>query len=111
MSLEADVRIRHMRDAAEHAVAFLDERSLEQLQTDTQLILALVKCVEIIGEAGNHLPQEITEQMPEVPWPQIVNMRHRLVHSYFDINTEILYRTVTDDLPPLLAELNAWLSR
>ena len=111
MSPEADVRIRHMRDAARHAVEFLGDRSLDQLRADTQLMLALVKCIEIIGEAANHLPHETTERMPDVPWPQIVNMRHRLVHSYFDINIEILYRTVTDDLPPLLDSLDDYLGQ
>jgi len=82
MSLDAEIRLKHIRDASSHAVAFLGGRSLNQLQSDTQLILALVKCIEIIGEAANHLPVDVQQRIPAVPWPQIINMRHRLVHSY-----------------------------
>ena len=89
-----------MLDAAREALAFSRNRKREDLDADRVLTLALVKCIEIVGEAG-----------PLVPWTQIVGMRHHLVHVYFDIDLDRLWTTVTDDLPPLVAALERILSR
>jgi len=67
--------------------------------------LALVKDIEIIGEAAYRISPATRESLPDVPWKDIIGMRHRLVHAYFDINLDVLWRTVTDDRPPLSAEL------
>jgi uncharacterized protein with HEPN domain len=72
---------------------------------DRMLVLALVKEIEIVGEAASQISQEAREQLPGIPWADIVGMRHRLVHAYFDINLEILWQTVQGDLPSLVAEL------
>jgi len=63
------------------------------------------KDIEIIGEAANQVSEEARTQFPDIPWADITGMRHRLVHAYFDINLEILWRTVQQDLPPLLVAL------
>jgi uncharacterized protein with HEPN domain len=65
----------------------------------------MVKAVEIIGEAAYQVSQTTREQLPEIPWKDIIGMRHRMVHAYFDINLDILWRTVQDDIPPLLETL------
>ena len=67
--------------------------------------MALIKDIEIIGEAAYQISPATRESLPDVPWEDIIGMRHRLVHAYFDINLDILWQTVTDDLPPLSAEL------
>lgn len=69
------------------------------------LVLALVKDIEIIGEAAYQISPETQAQLPDIPWPEIVGMRHRLVHAYFDINLDILWRTVQQELPPLISAL------
>jgi len=69
------------------------------------LVLSLVKEIEIVGEAANQVSKATREQLPGIPWADIVGMRNRLVHAYFDINLEILWRTVQYDLPPLIAVL------
>ncbi|MEI2692864.1 MAG: HepT-like ribonuclease domain-containing protein [Anaerolineae bacterium] len=67
--------------------------------------MALVKEVEIIGEAAYLISAATRKQLPGVPWEDIIGMRHRLIHAYFDINLDILWKTVQNDLPPLAETL------
>jgi uncharacterized protein with HEPN domain len=99
------IRLRHMLDAAHEAIEFTQGRSVTDLTFDRKLVLAIVKAVEIIGEAAHQISQITREQLPGIPWDDIIGMRHRLVHVYFDINLDILWKTTQDDLPPLIAEL------
>jgi uncharacterized protein with HEPN domain len=94
-----------MLDAAREAVAFARERTRSDLDGDRKLVLALVKDIEIIGEAAFRVSPAARDQAPGIPWDDIVGMRHRLVHAYFDINLEILWKTAKEDLPPLITEL------
>jgi uncharacterized protein with HEPN domain len=96
-----------MLDAARDAVSFAQNKTRVSLDTDRQLVLALVKSIEIIGEAATQTTREGHGELPEVPWPNIIGigMRNRLIHAYFDIDLDILWKTVTEDLPPLIAEL------
>jgi len=75
-----------MRDAALEALAFTNAKTREDLDRDRKLVLALVKEMEIIGEAAFKISKETREQLPGVPWNDIVGMRHRLIHAYFEIN-------------------------
>jgi len=74
-------------------------------------VLGLVKAIEIIGEATYQVSESTRAEVPGIPWEDIVGMRHRLVHAYFDINLDILWRTVQDDLPPLVSALEAVLAK
>jgi uncharacterized protein with HEPN domain len=98
-------RLRHMLDAAHEAIEFAHNRTREDLDNDRMLVMALVKEVEIIGEAAYLISAAMREQLPGVPWEDIIGMRHRLVHAYFDINLDILWETVQNDLPPLAGTL------
>ena len=100
------VRIRHMLDEAREVQQFASGRKREDLKTDRMLILALVKGIEIIGEAAVKITQETKDRYPEIPWASIVGMRNRLVHAYFDkIMTEfgILSRKRGNGARPLLS--------
>ncbi|WHZ27266.1 MAG: hypothetical protein OJF51_002062 [Nitrospira sp.] len=105
MRKEDDVRLRHMLDAAREALGFVQGRNRVDLNSDRQLVLALVKAIEIIGEAAFRTSENSRAQFPEIRWEDIVGMRHRLVHAYFDINLDVLWKTVQDDLAPLIARL------
>lgn len=91
-----------MRDAAEKAVAFTRHRTRADLDTDEQLMLAVVKLLEIVGEAAKNVSDETRQHAPEIPWRQIAGARDRLTHGYFDVNLDVVWRIVTDDLPPLI---------
>ena len=92
-----------MLDAVREAPGFAATRSRADLDHDRLLLLALVKDVEIIGEAASRVSADTRAEWAEIPWQDIVTMRHRLVHGYFDIDLDIVWNTLTDDLPPLAA--------
>ena len=99
------IRFRHMLDAAREAVEFLQGRTRADLNNDRQLVLALVKAVEILGEAAYQVTSGTRDQVLDIPWDDMIGMRHRLVHAYFDIDLDILWKTAQEDLPPLIVEL------
>jgi uncharacterized protein with HEPN domain len=108
---DPQVRFRHMLAYAREAVALMRDRKRADLDTDRALGLAIIRCLEILGEAASRIPVAIRESYPEVPWAQIIGMRNRLVHGYDIVDYDIVWSTVTEDLPPLIAELEKVLSR
>jgi uncharacterized protein with HEPN domain len=69
------------------------------------LLLALIKEIEIIGEAASQVSAESRDSSPEIPWARIKGMRNRLIHAYSDVNTELVWSTVISDLPGLVEAL------
>lgn len=96
-----------MRDAAREAISFAAGRTRGDLETDRQLLLAIVKDVEIVGESASRVSEELRSRHPALPWTAIVAMRNRLVHAYFDIDRDIVWSTVTSDLPSLIATVES----
>ncbi len=106
MSLPPDeVRLRHIREAAETALRFAKGRVRADLDDDEMLRLALAKLVEIVGEAAKQVSEETRARYPEVAWTDAARMRDRLVHRYFAIDLDVLWATVKEDLPDLLGGL------
>ena len=105
MAKDDQVRLRHMVDSAREAVELIHGKSRADLDTNRVLSLALVRLLEIIGEAANRVTNGTRQQTPNIPWSQIVSLRHRLIHGYDTINMDILWKILTDDLPPLIARL------
>ena len=101
------VRVRHILDAAQEAVAFASGRSREELETDRMFNLSLVRLLEIIGEGAKEISEELRQAHPKTAWKEMAGMRDRLIHAYFDINLDVVWETVNKDLPPLIAQLMA----
>lgn len=99
------IRLQHMFDASREAISFIKNKNRKSLYADRKLVLALMKSIEIIGEAANKILKSKQDDMPEIPWVEIVGMRNRLIHAYFDINLDILWKTVIEDLPDLVKKL------
>lgn len=99
------VRVRHMVEAAETALQFMSGRTRTDLDRDRMLLFAVVRAVEIIGEAAAKVTDSTRAENPGIPWNAIAGMRNRLVHGYFDIDTEIVWRTATVEIPELLPKL------
>lgn len=104
------VRLHHMLDASREAIGFAQGRKRADLESDRMLVLSLVKDIEIIGEAAYQISASTRQRLPDIPWDDIIGMRHRMVHAYFDIDLDILWRTVQDDLPMLAALLGSSIS-
>jgi uncharacterized protein with HEPN domain len=96
-----------MLDAAREAIGYTEGRSRGDLATDTMLARALVKCLEIVGEAASRISMETRAE--NIPWAQINGMRNRLIHAYFDINLDEVWGTVASDLPVLVRALETLL--
>jgi len=111
MRKDDTIRLRHMLDAARQAIQFAQGRTRGDLDHDPMLMLSLVKLVEIVGEAASQVTDHGRAQVPDIPWDDIVSMRHRLVHAYFDINLDILWQTVRHDLPALISILEQALEK
>lgn len=99
------VRLRHMIEAAQKSIQFTRNKSRADLDREEQLMLSLVRLVEIIGEAASRTSRDLQERTPSIPWADIISARNRLIHAYFDVNLNLLWQTIKDDLPPLIAEL------
>ncbi len=107
MQPEERVRWRHMIDAATDALGFVAGRGRADLDDDRMLLFAVVRALEIIGEAASKITPQTRAAHPEIPWPALIGMRNRIVHAYFDINTEIVWVAVTQEIPALLSQLRA----
>ena len=101
------LRLRHMLDYSREAVELVRGRSRPDLDRDRLLELALVRLIEVVGEAASRVSPQAQAQYPQVPWALIAGMRNRLVHGYDTIDHDVLWRTLTDDLPALIGELEA----
>ena len=111
MPPEDRIRVLHMVEAARTARRFIAGRQCSDLDSDQMLLFALVRAaIEIIGEAASRISAETRAANPAVPWASIVAMRDRSYHAYFDIDRNIVWKTVTEELPPLLSLLGALVS-
>jgi uncharacterized protein with HEPN domain len=104
------VRLRHMLDAARKIMKFTSGKVRSDIDSDEMLLLAILKLIEIIGEAATYISSEEKDKHPEIPWKQIISVRNRLIHGYFDINHDILWEIAIQDLPPLINNLENILS-
>ena len=107
MSPDEIDRLRHMRDAASAAMAFATSKDRADLETDLMFQFAIVRALEIIGEAAARMPDAMRAAHPEIPWANIIGMRNRLVHGYFDVDLDVVWNTVDQHLPPLMVVLDA----
>ncbi len=94
-----------MLDAAQKAVAFTEDRTRDDLDPDEMLTLAIVRLLEIIGEASKNVSDSLKAASPEIPWQQIAGTRNRLIHGYFDVDLDIIWQIISVDLPPLISRL------
>ncbi|MBA3868571.1 MAG: DUF86 domain-containing protein [Anaerolineae bacterium] len=105
MPLTDDNRLKHMLDAAQEAITFAQGMDRAALGNNRLAILAIVKDIEIIGEAASKVSETRRDQHPQIPWRPIIDMRNHLIHGYFDVDVDQVWSTLIQDLPPLIAEL------
>ncbi len=98
-------RLKHIRDSAAEALSFVNNRTREDLDHDRMLSLALVRLIEIMGEAANHVSESCQAKYFQIPWRQIIGMRNPMIHAYFDVDLDIIWQVITQDLGSLLSEI------
>jgi uncharacterized protein with HEPN domain len=105
------VRFRHMHEAVTMALQMLAGRSRRDLSGDPMLAMALTRSLEILGEAASRISEEARLRFTSIPYSKMVAMRNRLIHAYFDVDLDVVWTTVAEDLPPLLPVLESALAQ
>ncbi len=100
-----EIRLQHMFDAVVKAIEFTKVRKREELDKDEMLALALVRLLEILGEAAKGVSEPIRNKFPAIPWKSIAGTRDRLIHGYYDVDLDIVWKIITEDLPALKTQL------
>lgn len=95
-----------MLESAKEAVDFLGSKNMQDLLNDRMALQAIVRSIEIIGEAASQISPQYRDQHQEIPWVQIIGMRNRLIHAYFDVDYRFVYNTVCSDLPNFIKQIS-----
>ena len=94
--------LQDMRDNARKAIDFSAGLNFQDFSRDEKTIYAVIRAVEVVGEAAANIPEDIRSQYAEIPWREIKGMRNKLVHQYFGINMEVVWQTIQEDLPMII---------
>lgn len=100
------VYVGHMVDTARKTLSFVEGVSREDFDHDEKLRLALTHLLQIIGESARRVSPDFRVTHPQIPWKGIVGMRTKVVHDYLNVDEDVVWSTVMDDLPPLITELD-----
>lgn len=111
MLRDDEIRIKHMLDAAIEAQVFTQDITRENLENDRKTIQAVIRCIEIIGEAAAKISQDTKIKYPQIPWHKIIGMRNWLIHDYFDIDYGHIWSTVREDIPMLIQMIENMLKK
>lgn len=100
-----DIRVHDILAAIEKILEYTKGYDCQAFESDAKTIDAVVRNLEIVGEAARHIPDTIIEKNPGIPWREIRDMRNLLAHEYFGVNTKIIWETVQTDLPAIVPVL------
>jgi len=106
MLLDTDLtRLRHIVESSQEAIGYAQGLTRAEFETQRPLQHSVVRCIEIIGEASCRLSDNLRKSNPQIPWVDIISMRNRIVHAYFDIDVDVVWKTAIEDLPFLLIQI------
>ena len=92
-------------DAIQKVAKFIEGMTFDQFASDDKTAFAVIRALEIIGEATKHIPEEVRRNYPRLPWREMAGIRDKLIHEYFGVNLEVVWKTATEDLPKLEPEI------
>jgi uncharacterized protein with HEPN domain len=104
-------RLRHMLDACDQVAAFVEGRARLDLDHDRMLLFALIRAIEVLGEAAGRISDPTQAVHPEIPWKAIIGMRNRLIHAYFDVDPNLVWIAATQEVPTLRVRVQAAMDR
>jgi len=105
MKREYTDSLQDMLDNAQRAIRFTKGMKYDSFMKDEKTVYAVIRAVEVVGEAAGNIPEDVRAKYGNIPWREIRGMRSKLVHQYFGVNMEVVWRTVHEDLPPLVSIL------
>lgn len=94
-----------IQEAVGSILDFTQDMTWEQFEQDRKTVYAVVRAFEIIGEATKKVPMPVRKRHTKLPWKQMAGMRDKLIHEYFGVNYQVLWKTVQKDIPPLQAHI------
>ena len=106
--------IHHLSDISESILkikSFINGYIYEEFHEDEKTHYAVIRALEIIGEAAKQIPDEIIDQYPNIPWQAIMRMRDKLTHHYFGIDLEVIWNTINEDLDQLETVVHELISK
>jgi uncharacterized protein with HEPN domain len=101
------IRVQHILDEAGEVFKYTEGISFDEFVEDGKTVRAVIRSIEVIGEAASKISIEFRKEHPDVPWQKIIGMRNRLIHVYFDIDYNIIWQTVKENLPPLIEQMQS----
>jgi len=104
------VFLEDILEAAERISEYVGDLSKDEFQDDQKTIDAVVRNIEIIGEAASNIPEDIRNKYPEIPWKKIVGVRNIVIHKYFGVDTDTLWVIIKEQLPELKSQINTIIS-
>ena len=110
MKREYEDYLRDMLENAEKALSFVRGMNYDEFCVDDKAVYAVIRALEIIGEAARQIPENVRQSNPEIQWREITAMRNKLTHEYFGVNTKVIWRTVHEDLTVMLPLLKKMLN-
>ncbi len=93
--------LKDILDSIEKVNQFIQDMNYMEFKQDDKTIYAVIRAIEILGEASKQIPKEMKRIFPDVPWREMAGMRDKLIHNYFGINIEVVWKTAIQDIPPL----------
>jgi len=93
--------LKDIIDSIEDTKSFTENMTFEDFAKDRKTINAVIRSIEVIGEAAKKIPKSIRDRYPSIPWKKIAGMRNKMIHEYFGVDIEILWKTIKGDVPPL----------
>lgn len=97
--------LKDILDALEKIELFTTGLDFANFCKDDKTVFAVIRALEIIGEASKKIPKSVRSRYPEVPWMEMTGMRDKLTHDYFGVSLEVVWKTIQDDLPVLKTSL------
>jgi uncharacterized protein with HEPN domain len=108
--------LKDIFDSINDIISFVENMSYDEFVSDKKTKYAVIRGFEIIGEATKHIPKKIKDKYPEIPWKQMAGMRDKVIHEYFGVNLDVLWKTATLRIPSIkpmieniIKNFNGWL--
>ncbi|ODS42536.1 MAG: hypothetical protein MSIBF_04260 [Candidatus Altiarchaeales archaeon IMC4] len=105
MDRDSSIYVRDMPETMKKAEEFVSGMDYEEFISDEKTSYAVVRCVEVMGEAAKHVPDPIRRKYPQMPRRDIAGMRDKIIHFYFGVNLERVWLVVKEDIPDLKPDL------
>lgn len=101
MKRNVSIYLKDILENIDRAEKFVERLGYEDFAKDERTNFAVIRCIEIIGEAAKHIPEAIRQKYSEIPWKDIAGMRDKVIHFYFGVNLERVWLVVKEDMPKI----------